>query len=142
MRKYLLLIAIVLGVMSCSTQNSQNSTAVTDKDAVRISNGKNDKDESEYQVIITDPRFQTWLDTRAKPRGYYGLSYLENKNRQWTMEWNMRAMNPRYAGLYPMTIDYQPSIDYGYEANYILYNYYVYFQNTNRQRLGGSVPMF
>jgi hypothetical protein len=39
-----------------------------------------------------------------------------------------------------MTINYEYGIDYGYEVNYLIYNYMIYFQNTNNQRLFGNVP--
>ena len=42
--------------------------------------------------------------------------------------------------LYEMQIDYQNNINYGYEVNYILYNYFVYFQQKYKQKLGGFEP--
>ena len=39
-----------------------------------------------------------------------------------------------------MQIDYQAHIDYGYEVNYKLYNYFIYFQIQYKQRLAGFVP--
>lgn len=116
----------------------QNTTAATANDTVRIAN-----DSLEYEVIIIDPGFNTWLASRARPRNYYGLSYLENKNIFWVNEWNLRVLNPlRYGNLYQMRIDYDARTRYGYEVNYLLYNYLVYFQNANNQRLGGVVPEF
>ena len=98
-------------------------------------------DELEYEIIIIDPGFNTWLASRARPRGYYSQQYFEAKNRIWVIEWNIRAMRPQqYRDLYLMQIDYDHHIDYGYEVNYMLYNYLVYFQLTTGQRLGGIVP--
>jgi len=42
--------------------------------------------------------------------------------------------------LYELQIDYQQGIDYGYEVNYKLYNYFIYFQLTYKQRLGPFIP--
>lgn len=144
MKTYLTLIIIALGiVISCSTksklpENGLSNQAVATNDTIRIAN-----DSLEYEVIIIDPGFNSWLASRARPRGYYGQPYLENKNRLWVMEWNNRVLSPqRYGDMYPMSIDYQSTIDYGYEVNYLLYNYLVYFQITNRQKLGGIVPQF
>jgi len=116
---------------------AQNEVAGTRaNDTVRIAN-----DSLEYEVIIIDPGFNSWLYGRAKPRGFYGEPYFKNKNRFWVTEWNIRVNNPlRYGDLYQMRIDYDPQIDYGYEVNYLLYNYLVYFQISNNQRLGGLVP--
>ncbi len=35
-----------------------------------------------------------------------------------------------------MRIDYNPQIDYGYEVNYLLYNYFLFFQREYDQQLG------
>lgn len=144
MRTYLIIITLLLGtIIGCSTSKklpgvTTDGKSVAANDTVRIAN-----DSLEYEVIIIDPGFTGWLASRAKPRGYYGQSYLENKNRLWVMEWNNRALNPlRYGDMYSLAIDYQPTIDYGYEVNYLLYNYLVYFQISNRQKLGGIVPQF
>jgi len=129
-------------VLSCnttkSTVTSNENPLVTQKDTVRIAN-----DELKYEVIIIDPGFSTWLATRAYPRGYHSQSYMENKNQLYVSEWNRRVMQPlRYApNLYEMTIDYDPNIDYGYEVNYLIYNYMIYFQNTYKQNLNGYVPI-
>lgn len=133
--------AIIIG---CTTQQKTVVASKPDKekqiagDTVRIAN-----DELEYEVIIIDPGFNGWLNSRARPRGYHAQSYLENKNLQWITEWNIRANQPnRYGEMYQMRIDYSGNINYGYEVNYLIYNYLVYFQQTNNQRLGGVVPQF
>jgi hypothetical protein len=145
MKKNLLpVVIIVLLIISCNTQNNVSSTdtraaaTATASDTIRIAN-----EELEYEVIIIDPGFNTWLASRARPRGYYSQQHLENKNRFWVTEWNSRFLQPqRYGDLYLMQIDYNNNIDYGYEVNYLLYNYLVYFQQTTGQRLGGIVPQF
>ena len=106
-------------------------------DTVRIAN-----DSLQYEVIISDPGFSTWLVMNSYPRGYLGQSYLENKNRLYVSEWNNRVMQPqRYdPNLYEMTIAYDQNIKYGYEVNYLIYNYMIYFQNTFKQNLYGFVP--
>lgn len=105
-------------------------------DTVRIAN-----DSLEYEVIIIDPGFNRWLYSRAKPRGYYTENYMRGRNIQWVNEWNMRVtQSMRYGDMYQMPIDYQSNIKYGYEVNYLLFNYLSYFQIANNQRLGSLVP--
>jgi len=143
MKKCVSILIVALTVIACSTasQNNiaSNNNVVNKKgnDTVRIAN-----DSLEYEVIIIDNGFNTWLNSRALPRHYYTLNYLENKNYQYVVEWNIRASQPnRYnPNLYEMTIDYQPQIRYGYEVNYLIYNYMIYFQNTYKQKLAGYVP--
>ncbi|KAF2517711.1 DUF6146 family protein [Flavobacterium foetidum] len=142
MKKIVFILIIILTVIACSTaskniaDNSQPRKAKSG-DTVRIAN-----DSLEYEVIIIDNGFNTWLASRALPRNYYTLAYLENKNYQYVTEWNNRVLQPhRYnPNLYEMTIDYRPEIHYGYEVNYLIYNYMIYFQNTFKQKLAGYVP--
>lgn len=142
MRNYIYaLIVILLLIVGCTankkTVNYSDKATAIKGDTIRIAN-----DELHYEVIIIDPGFSSWLVSRAYPRGYHGQSFLENKNRIYVMEWNSRVLQPqRYSpNLYEMTINYEYGVDYGYEVNYLIYNYMIYFQNTNNQRLFGNVP--
>ncbi len=144
-------ILIVFGLLvGCNTtkivhtnKNLQtyNDTTEIDKtvanDTVSIVN-----EDLEYEIIIIEPGFNFWLSSRAKPEGYYSQGYLENKNLIYVSEWNNRVLQPfRYnPNLYEMQIDYRQGIDYGYEVNYKLYNYFIYFQLKYKQQLAGFVP--
>lgn len=131
-----ILFIVIFGCNATKNNNAkifkQDDKAVQN-DTVRIAN-----DELEYEVIIIDPGFNSWFYTYAKPRDYYSQQYLEARNRTWVIEWNARAN--RGDRLIDMSIDYQNNIDYGYEVNYMLYNYLTYFQLTNNIKLGGFVP--
>ena len=96
-------------------------------------------DSLKYEVVIIDSGFNSWLYGNAKPRGFYSESYLENSNQIYVTEWNSRAMQPqRYnPNLYEMQINYDRNVHYGYEVNYLIYNYMIYFQMANKQQLGG-----
>ena len=106
-------------------------------DTVSITN-----DELEYEIIIIEPGFNFWIASRARPEGFYSQQYLESRNLIYVSEWNNRVMQPfRFnPNLYEMQIDYRSGIDYGYEVNYKLYNYFIYFQLTYKQQLAGFVP--
>ncbi|PXY40694.1 hypothetical protein DMB65_10685 [Flavobacterium cheongpyeongense] len=142
MKNFVCLLGILFTIIACST-SSKNSTEINNpkstavNDTVRIAN-----DSLEYEVIIIDNGFSFWLSSQALPRNYYSLTYLENKNQVYVTEWNNRVLQPqRYnPNLYEMTIDYQSHIRYGYEVNYLIYNYMIYFQNTYKQKLAGYVP--
>jgi hypothetical protein len=142
MKKIILLICLIALVWSCSTANKtinepkEESTGIV-QDTVRIAN-----EELEYEVIIIDPAFNIWLQTRARPRGFYDQNFLESRNIVWANEWNYRVLNPqRYRRfLYEFQINYDPNIDYGYEVNYLIYNYFLYFQLRYKQRLSYFVP--
>ncbi len=138
MKNIILLFLILFSFWCCTStkkiNSSSNQSVVKSNDTVRIAN-----DSLEYEIIIIDVGFNSWLVSRAQPRKFYSQSYLEARNRFWVMEWNNRVLNPtRYnPNLYEMTIDYQSNINYGYEVNYLLFNYMTYFQLTNRQQFGG-----
>jgi hypothetical protein len=143
MKTYFYIIAFAFCILlGCTTSKSniptKDKSMATKNDTIRIAN-----DELQYEVIIIDPGFSSWLAATALPRNYHSQSYLENKNRIWVSEWNSRVLQPqRYSpNLYEMTINYDPNIDYGYEVNYLIYNYMVYFQNTYKQKLFGYVPI-
>jgi len=106
-------------------------------DSVRIADA-----ESRYEIIIIEPGFYNWLVSIAKPEGYYSQTFLENRNAIYVQNWNNRVLNPgQYdPNLYELQIDYNPAIDYGYEVNYKLYNYFLYFQRKYKQRLGPWIP--
>ena len=119
------------------TDDEKQAFAAVEGDTVEISG-----DETEYRIIVIEPGFFTWLNSIARPEGYYSQSFLENRNQLLVLNWNQRAMLPNSYSpdLYQMQIDYQPGIDYGYEVNYKLYNYFIYFQRKYNQRLGPFVP--
>ena len=132
-------------ILSCGTSKttvaqkskSEKEMAAAVSDTVTIAN-----EELEYEIIIIEPGFNVWLQSRARPQGYYSQSFLENRNRLFVLEWNARVLQPQRfnPNLYQLQIDYQPNIDYGYEVNYLLYYYFVYFQMTYGQQLTGFIP--
>lgn len=139
MKNLLFILLFSYWITSCTATKSssvpkEEKLALTSSDTVRIAN-----DELEYEIIIIEPGFNFWLASRAMPRDYYSQSYLEARNQFWVMEYNNRVLQPMQfdPNLYQMQIDYQRGINYGYEVNYMLYNYLVYFQLTYRQKLGG-----
>lgn len=132
-------------LFSCTSQKqaldiSQDEQAVfnsNDEEKVEIKD-----DETEYEIIIIEPGFFTWLQSIARPEGYYSQSFLENRNQLLVINWNQRVLQPQQfnPSLYELQINYDPNIDYGYEVNYKLYNYFIYFQRKYNQRLGPFLP--
>jgi hypothetical protein len=128
----LLLICCCSQKKSLITIDSSTKSSVAEKnDTIRIAN-----DSLQYEIIIIEPGFEAWLTTQ-KPRNYYSLLYLENRNIRFVTEWNNRVAQPyRYDPiLYEMRIDYFMHIHYGYEVNYLLYHYFLFFQSRYKQRL-------
>lgn len=120
-------------IFSCGTPNKAFVKNNDQKEEpVRIAN-----DSLEYEIIIFDIGFNNYLNSIARPMGFYEQSFLEARNIVYVTEWNIRAMNPtRYdPNIYENVIDYQPHIDYGMEVNYKLYNYFQFAQRKYNMRL-------
>ena len=137
-----LLLIIFVAYSSCNSPKKNvdanyNKEHQQQGDTVRIVN-----EESDYEIIIIESGFNNWMRGRVRPRGYYSQQFLENRNLVYVTEWNNRVLNnqPYGSQLYLWQIDYNPQIDYGYEVNYLLYYYFIYFQRTYDQRLAGWVP--
>lgn len=141
MKKLALLIITMAFIVSCKTTNNMSTndkeSQKKEQDTVRIAN-----DKLEYEIIIIEPGFNSWLERMAKPEGYYSQEFLEGRNQIYVSEWNRRVLQPSVynTSLYEMQIDYNTSIDYGYEVNYKLYNYFIYFQLHYKQQLSGLAP--
>ena len=133
---------VALGCVGSKTdrevsQKEKEAFRSTQADTVEISD-----EESNYEIIIIEPGFNVWLQAVARPPGYYSKTFLENRNRLMVIEWNNRVINNLQFDpqLYQLQIDYDPLIDYGYEVNYKLYNYFIYFQRKYNQQLGPFAP--
>ncbi len=148
MKKILLILSIVLlAVLIGSCSGSKKAVTISDEEKMTFNQKEGDtvqisSDKTEYEIIIIEPGFNFWLQGIAKPEGYYSQSFLENRNQLYVLEWNQRVLQPlRYdPNLYELQINYESNIDYGYEVNYKLYNYFIYFQRKYNQRLGPFVP--
>jgi len=135
LRNFILFGLILFGIYSCSsTKNTNNlpqkTPSTVTNDTVRIAN-----DSLEYEIIIVEPGFNSWLTTQ-RPSSYYNLSFLKNKNIFMVTTYNSRVTTGKYnAELYPREINYDPTLEYGQEVNYLLYHYFLYFQEKYNQTL-------
>ncbi|MDF1517265.1 MAG: DUF6146 family protein [Lutibacter sp.] len=124
--------AIGLFLTACSsTTKTASKESNLEQEVVRIAN-----DSLEYEIIIMDIGFETYLNTIAKPMNYYSQEFYETKNKFYVTEWNIRAQNPlRYrSDIYENRIDYDFNVDYGLEVNYKLYNYFKFVEHKYSQR--------
>ena len=99
-------------------------------------------DDGDYQIIIIEPGFYGWLHSIARPSSYYSQNFLESRNRLLVQEYNLRVKQPLTfnPNFYEMPIEYQANINYGYDLNYQLYNYFIYFQLQYKQQLTSFIP--
>ncbi len=132
-----LIIASCKSYIPEQTINHGNDSGLVENDTISISS-----DETDYEVIIIEPGFNAWLGSTARPRGYYTQAWLEERNRLYVQAWNQRNLQPGLfdQNLYMLRIDYDVRTDYGYEVNYLLYNYFVFFQLKYNQQLTTLIP--
>lgn len=135
LNKILGLLVICVIIYNCNSLPIKNTSNTNEKPVV-IAN-----DSLEYEIIIFDIGFNLYLNTIARPMGYYSQKFLENKNDIFVTNWNLRAMNPtRYdVSIYGNVIDYDPNINYGLEVNYKLFNYFLFAQKKYDMRLDGGI---
>ncbi len=152
MKKYFYIIAFFCFILtivssSCNSSKTASNTTISDEEKVAFNQVEGDtitisSDKTEYEITIIEPGFNAWLVSTARPEGYYSQSFLENRNNIYVTEWNLRTNQPFNfnPNLYELQINYDRNIDYGYEVNYKLYNYFIFFQRKYNQRLGSFIP--
>ena len=128
------LLLLILGIFfwACGSSSIKNKKIEKEQPVV-IAN-----DSLEYEVIIFDPGFNYYLNAVAQPVGHYSQQYLENRNRFFVQIWNERARNPTQfnSNIYENIIDYESNVDYGYDVNYKLFNYFLFAQQKYKMSLG------
>ncbi|QXP79181.1 MULTISPECIES: DUF6146 family protein [Winogradskyella] len=143
MKKIIPFIIILILIASCKSYNTspvinnENQNSLIENDTVSISS-----DENDYEIIIIEPGFNSWLQSTARPEGYHTQEWLESRNTVLVQGWNQRNLQPQTydPNLYEVRIDYDTRTDYGYEVNYKLYNYFLYFQLKYKQKLSSFTP--
>lgn len=136
---------LIIGIVFQSCKSIEPNTKVMDeREAAFVENDTVviGSDDTTYEIIIIEPGFNAWLVSTARPEGYYSQNFLETRNQILVQNWNLRVLQPQTydPNLYELRIDYDPNVDYGYEVNYKLYNYFVYFQLKYKQQLSGFIP--
>lgn len=95
-----------------------------------------EKDKEEYEAIVLDAGFESFLLTQ-QPKEFYSETYLKTKNVLMVTEWNARHSLPLLydPNIYEVSIDYNPQIDYGLEVEYRLYMFFRFMEKEHRMSL-------
>ncbi len=106
--------------------NTTKPIAKGDSETAKINSSE--QDSTEYELIVFDAKFDTFLAMQPS-KEFYSNQYYHNWNIQYVSEWNSRHTNPlRYGSFYETMIDYQPNVDYGIDLNHQLYNYFLFIE--------------
>ncbi len=98
-------------------------------------------DSTEYQLIIIDIGFESWLVTQ-KPISFHSKEYYRMWNLRYVSEWNNLYNTGRYPQYVESYVDYRASVDYGIDLNYKLYWYFQFFEEKNKIRLVSRAGKF
>ena len=124
-----LFVAMGLLAISATSCKTTKKTNVPDQQVeLKKQDHETPEDSTEYELIIMDSRFQSWLATQPSAN-FYSQPYYENWNHRYVTEWNHRHSNPiQYGDFYQTRIDYDQNTDYGLELNYKLYYYFRFIE--------------
>lgn len=86
-----------------------------------------EKDSTEYQLLIIDPGFDSWLATQP-PVNFHSNQYYRIWNLRYVNEWNNMYRTGRHPQYVESYVDYDPNAEYEVELNYKLYWYFRYFE--------------
>ena len=101
------------------------------QDTLKLEKTDVSEDSVEYELIIIDPGFESFL-AMQKSKEFYSQNYYENWNKRYVAEWNYRHSQAlTYGDMYETYIDYGPHVDYGLELNYKLYYYFRFFEKKH-----------
>lgn len=129
MRKLLLTLCVLAFIVACSSQHN----AIKDNKRSIALNQKTTQDSIEYELIVFDIGFDSWFSYNDNEAQKRIQSYYEYKNRLYVLAWNdLFRQNNRLIDCF---IDYDSTINYGFDLNYKLYMYFKYFEEKNRIKL-------
>lgn len=121
----------LLVAMGCSS--GQNIGSKTTGDNILLEQ----QDENEYDIIIDDPQFSSWLASYGYPENWHDNSYYRQKNNILVSEWNSRFHSRGGRFPYTFNINYDYNTDYGFDVNYQLFHYFRYMVARYRISLPG-----
>lgn len=129
--KTITLLLLAFFLTNPNTYASENKTSL--QDTLELKDNKEENDTTEYELLIFDPHFDTWMLKNSEPVGFYKQSYLERWNSILVRQWNNQLGRTSRSDCRPETyIDYDTSVDYGIELNYKLFYFFRYMHEKCR----------
>jgi hypothetical protein len=113
--------------------------AVTDPKYNGAEISPEEADSTEYELVIFDSDFNTWMSMHSRPISFYSLEYLKSWNDRLVTEWNNFSPSRGRDDCRPNSyLDWDPDEDYGKELHYQLFHYFRYMHE--RCRIFMSTP--
>lgn len=131
MKKLTAILGIFILMMSCAPK----AVPSVNEEKPGIQAQKND--EGEYDLEVFDTQYDYFLNAIARPMSMYSETYLKNKNAFLVSEWNSYYFSGRYRNIIESSIDYDPTINYGFKYEYKLYQVFAYVSWKYGLKLNG-----
>ena len=113
----LLLLILSFVFFSCSTFQQTNSIPDQNKVANEL---------IEYDIFIDDPEFESWYIIHHLKSAEKSNEYYRNWNNIYTKIWNNLVLNGY--SCFENRIDFDSTIDYGFDVNHKLYHYFKFIE--------------
>jgi hypothetical protein len=128
--KYIAVITFFGFILTTSCASKSKTATKRDYPSLELSKAHNDS--TEYEILITDPGYESFLAVQ-KPIDFYSQRYYESWNIYYVTDWNLKVResiyhSPKYQNIFDMYIDYNSNIDYGIDVNYKLYYYFIFVE--------------
>ncbi|MCB0807078.1 MAG: hypothetical protein KDC05_14875 [Bacteroidales bacterium] len=115
--RFLWVFIFALSVGSLSSQEANDSSEIIETDS------------TQYELIITEPGFESWFVTNRKPEWWHEHIYYRQHNQLYANEWNDRVRQFKYDRPYDFLIHYDPTINYGIDLDFKLYWYFKFMED-------------
>lgn len=133
MKQLFFLAGALLFMIACSTQKRMVKIKKnSDLPAV--------EDSLEYELIVLDPKFETWYMMQNSPANYHSQQYYEYWNRQYVTVWNYHASSAQRGSFFEPVIGWYPTVDYGFELNHKLFYYFQYVERVLKIEIISDSP--
>lgn len=124
-KSVVLLAIIAIGFTSCSPwQTASVSHPEPSVEMEKIG-------ENEYELRIYDAGFSKWFAKHAFPVHVHTPEFYDEQNRRYAAIWNEKAADKQFSLIdtpVHRPLNYDPTIDYGPEIDYLLFNYFQYVE--------------
>ncbi len=125
MRHIILILSAILILGACSVK----------KTVVKIEDQSSFGDSVQYELIIDEQGFDSWVATNSKPIWYHEKEYYRTWNILYQTEFNYRVLHTDMGHPFTETIDYDPQTEYGLELEYKLYWYFKFIEYKYNTKL-------
>jgi uncharacterized protein YcfL len=105
------------------------------KNIVKIEDHPGVSDSVQYELIVDEQGYESWIITYSKPEWYYGKAFYRSWNILYTAEFNNRVLQAHAGQPFTEMINYDQQTDYDLNLEYKLYWYYKYIEYKYNTKL-------